>query len=103
MTPELMAKLEALASAGIELVPMAQVPNHFVFARDGFAALVEKRGQGFGQVGSAGLVTDSGFCALTWRADQAFFVSRGTESPASPEQIELLRAFDRDLRAALSS
>jgi hypothetical protein len=102
MSPEIFAKLEALAAADIELVPMAQVPHHFVFAREGFAALVEKRGQGFGQVGSAGMVTDGGFQALVWRDEAAFFVARGVENPATPEQIESLRAFDKDLRAALA-
>jgi hypothetical protein len=47
-------------------------------------------------------MTEHGFAALVWRGDQAFFVGKGFEQPASAEQVEKLRAFAGDLGRALS-
>lgn len=101
MDAALLAKLERVLAAGIEFVPDLKITSHYVFTRDGFAALVEKRDGGFGNIGAPGIVTESGFAALVWRAESPVFVGRGFEHPASAEQVESLRAFDRDLRAAL--
>jgi hypothetical protein len=64
-------------------------------------AFVERREDGFGNIGAAGLMTERGFGALIWRSDQAFFVGKGFEQPASPEQVELIRTFATDLANAL--
>ncbi|MBM3758050.1 MAG: hypothetical protein FJW38_29240 [Acidobacteria bacterium] len=101
MDAALLAKLERVLASGIELVPNLKITSHYVFTRDGFAALVEKRAGGFGNIGAPGIVTKSGFAALIWRGETAVFAGRGFEHPASADQVELLRAFDRDLRAAL--
>ena len=94
-------RLERICSAGIELVPDLNITSHYVFARGSFAALVEKRDGTFGNVGTPGLVTDSGFAALVWRGEQAVFVGRGFELVATEEHVTAIRAFDRDLNEAL--
>jgi len=93
--------LERLAAAGIQLLP-AQLANHFAFERGGFVCLVERAGEGFGNIGSPGLMTEKGFAALVWREDRAWFVARGFEQLATAEQVEEIRSFDADLRAALA-
>ena len=94
-------QLEKLAAAGIELVP-AEVTSHFIFTRDGFVAFVERRAEGFGNIGAPGLMTERGFAALIWRGDRGFFVARGFEQAASPEQVQQIRSFAADLAAALA-
>lgn len=101
MDPVLLAKLERVLAARIELVPDLKITTHYVFARDGFASLVEKRDGGFGNIGTPGLVTENGFAALLWRDGQGVFVGRGFEVPATDEQVSGIRAFDRDLNEAL--
>ena len=95
-------KLERLASASIDLVPASGLSRHFLFTRDRFVALVERRDEGFGAIGAAGLATEEGFAALTWQDGQARFVAHGWSQEATLEEVESLRAFQRDLRAALA-
>ncbi len=95
-------KLERLAAAGIQLAPLADLATYFVFERDGFVALVERtKEDGFGRIGSAGLLTDHGFAALIHRGNGAFFVTKGFEQAATAEQVEKLRRFAEDLEAAI--
>jgi len=94
--------LERLAAAQIRLVPVPGLTSHFVFERGGFAALVERTEQGFGQIGSAGLVTAEGLAPLVWRRGEAFFVRKSFERRAAPEEVEELRQFSRDLAEALA-
>jgi hypothetical protein len=101
MDAELLAKLERVLAAKIELVPDLNITTHYVFARDGFASLVEKRDGAFGNIGTPGLITEQGFAALLWRGSQGVFVGRGFEFAASDEQVAAIRAFDRDLNEAL--
>jgi hypothetical protein len=101
MDAALLAKLERVLAAKIELVPDLNITTHYVFARDGFAALVEKRDGGFGNIGTPGLVTESGFAALLWRGEQGVFIGRGFELLATQEQVTAIRSFDRDLNEAL--
>ena len=94
--------IERLAAAGFQLLPAFQIPTHYVLERDGFVALVERGPDGdFGAAGAPGLLGESGLAYLVWRGEAAVFVSKGSEVAATPEQIEGLRRFDRDLRAAL--
>lgn len=97
----LLAKLEKLAAAGIELLP-ADLGHYYIFMRDGFAALVERRDSGFGAIGSAGLLIEQGFAALLWRDNVPYFVGKGFEQPAASEQVQMLRSFEADLRGALA-
>jgi hypothetical protein len=94
------AALEKLAAASIQIVPV-EIASHFILERDGCVAFVERREQAFGNIGAPGLMTDRGYAALLWRGDQAFFVGKGFEQPASAEEVAKIRAFAADLAAAL--
>jgi hypothetical protein len=93
-------EIERLARAGIQLLP-AGLTSHFVFERDGYICLVERTGDGFGHIGAPGLMTEQGFAALVWRGNEGWFVGKGFERRASAQQVEEIRAFAADLRAAL--
>ncbi len=101
MTPSLIEKLERLAAAGIQIIPM-EITSHFILERDGFVSFVERRDEAFGNVGAPGLMTEKGYAALIWRGDQAFFTGKGFEQQASAEQVQRLRAFGADLENALA-
>jgi hypothetical protein len=100
VTQDLIQILEKLAAAGIQIVP-SEIASHFILERDGFVSFVQRREEGFGNIGTAGLMTERGFAALIWRGDQSFFVGKGFEQTASPEQVEKIRAFGSDLASAL--
>jgi hypothetical protein len=95
------AQLERLAAAGFQILPLEGLETHFVLERDGFVALVERKVDGFGGTGSAGLLTGKGFAALVWRGERAFFVGKGFEQAATVGQVAALRRFDADLRVVL--
>lgn len=102
MTPLVLAQLEKIAGAGIVLIPAPEVPSHFVFSRDGCVVLVERRGEGFGAVGSPGQLTEKGgFAALVQRDGVAWFVAKGGEWPAVPGEAEAARRLFADVRTAL--
>jgi hypothetical protein len=94
-------KLERLTAAGIRLLPTCEITTHYVFERDGFVALVARAGDGFGEIGSPGILTPQGFAALIRRKGKAFFVAQGYEQPADERQVEKLRQFASDLQAVL--
>lgn len=94
------AILERLAASEINLLPI-DLDRHYMFERDGFVALVEKRGDGFGAVGAAGLLTQSGLAPLVWRGDSPVFITRTSALDATQEQISSLRAFQSDLENAI--
>ena len=91
---------ERLVAAGIQIIP-SEITSHFILERDGFVAFVERRQEAFGNIGAPGLMTERGFAALIWRADQAFFVGKGFEQPATAEQVHAIRTFASDLTNAL--
>jgi hypothetical protein len=97
----LTAKFEKLVAANIRLLPLNGIANHFVFERDGFAALVERTPEGFGQIGSSGVLVDQGFAVLVRRGEKSFFVAKGFERPADPPEVDRLRQFSSDLENAL--
>jgi len=94
--------LQRLAAASINLIPL-DLEGYYAFERDGFLALVQRcKDDAFGQVGSAGLLTESGLAPLVWRGDQPVFASRSVpDSPATSEQVEALRRFQKDLQTAI--
>jgi hypothetical protein len=96
------ATFQKLVDANIELLPVPEITSHFVFHRDGFAALVERVRDNFGRIGAAGLLTEQGLAVLQWRGSDAFFVLKDLEQPASTVEIDRLRAFQRDLESALA-
>ena len=76
--------------------------KYILLARDGFAAIVSVDGGTLGRVGSSGLVTPSGLAVLVWRGESAYFVGKGLDVPATPEQLDRMRGFTNDLESALS-
>ncbi len=94
-------RFESLAVAGFQIIP-ADITSHFIVERDGFVAFIERRENNFGNIGSPGRMTERGYAALIWRGEQAFFVGKGFEQPASAEEIRKLRAFACDLEQALA-
>jgi hypothetical protein len=95
--------LQRLAEFEIDLLPVPGIENHFVFVREGFAALVERAPGGFGGIGGSGLLTEDGFAPLVWRGGRAYFVRKGFERPASEAEVEELHRFSSDLRQALTA
>lgn len=90
-------QLARLAERGINLVPAVEITTHFIFERDGFVALVERRDEGFGAIGAPGLLVSGGFAALVWRGSEPWFVARAFEQRATDEQVEGIRRFAADL------
>jgi hypothetical protein len=103
LPPGILSKLEALAAAGIDLVPMPSLERHFVFTRGGFASLVERLPEGFGRMGAPGKVTAYGLAMLVWRDASASFVCKDFSEAATKEEIERLRQFSADLARALGA
>ena len=99
MNPQVLAQLEKIAQAGIQLLSLPQVTTHFAFERDGFVILVERRGDGFGGIGAPGLLTEAGFAPLL----NDSFVAKGFQRPATEEECTTMRAFLTDLKAALAA
>ncbi len=92
--------LERLAVAGIQILPAIEIATHYVFERDGFVALVERTPDGFGGIGSAGILTGNGFAALIRRGNRSYFVAKNFEQEATLEQVASLKRFSSDLKAA---
>jgi hypothetical protein len=93
--------LERLASIGIRLLT-PDAKTHYLFARDPFVALVERRGDGAVNIGSTGLWTESGLAYLVWREKGPFLVSKGSEIPAEADQVAALCRFSEELAGALA-
>lgn len=96
-----LARLERLAAAGIQLLPTPELPHHFVFERAGCVVLVERRPDGFGGIGSPGALTERGFEALVERPAGPHFVYKGGERAAPAGEAEAARALLRDVQQAL--
>jgi hypothetical protein len=97
-------QLARLAERGINLLLASEITTHFIFERDGFIALVERKASGFGNMGAPGLLVEpAGFAALVWRDGEPWFVARGLAQQASPEQVAAIRGFAHDLEYALAS
>ncbi|MGO4879402.1 MAG: hypothetical protein ACLP59_01110 [Bryobacteraceae bacterium] len=88
-----------LASTGIQL--LTETNSYAMFARDNLIALVERTAAGYGSIGSTGMLTESGLAYLIWRDGRAFLAGKGFEYPATDEQVEAVRKFSEDLKAAL--
>jgi hypothetical protein len=86
-----------LAAAGIRLA--VETASHYLFTRDNFMVLLERRTN---SVGSTGMLTEHGLAYLIWRDGRAYLKSKGAENPATDEQIAAIRQFSSDVKAALS-
>ena len=97
MNPEIAARL---ASSGIQIV--SETRGHYLFSREQFLVLVERKQAGFGSIGSTGMMTENGLAYLIWREGRALLKGKGTEIEADAEQVEAMRRFSTDLEAALN-
>ena len=88
-----------LESTGIQL--LTETRSYAMFARDNLIALVERTADGYGSIGSTGVLTERGLAYLIWRDGQAFLAGKGFEQPATEEQVAAVRKFSGDLKAAL--
>lgn len=96
MTPELEARLQ---SVGIGLV--AESPVVSVFVREPCVAMVGRNAEGAFSLGSTGIMTEGGLAYLVWREGGPLLAAKGAEVLASAAQIESIRRFSEDLKAAL--
>jgi hypothetical protein len=83
-----------LDDLGISLVSKGEAVSLYV--RDMCVAAVGET------QGSTGLMTEHGLAYLVWHDGKPFLAAKGTETPATPEQVEAIQKFSRDLTAALS-
>jgi hypothetical protein len=91
---------ERLASRRIQVV--ADTRGHCIFTRDNCIALVARTAAGFGSIGSTGLMTDAGLAYLFWRDGRGVLLAKGSEVSAEAAQVEVIRQFSEDLKAALA-
>lgn len=96
MIPEVAARLAAL---GIEL--MGEAKAFSIFARGNCIVLVHRTDAGFTSLGSSGIMTESGLAYLVWRDNRPLLVGKGVEVAADAGQVEGIRQFSGDLKAAL--
>jgi hypothetical protein len=93
VSPEVAARLEAL-----HIQSFATEKGYTFFTRENCAAI----GRG-DSLGSSGMMTEAGLAYLTWQDGRPFLAAHGGNAvPASPEQVEVLRRFSEDLKAALN-
>lgn len=102
MNPALLAQLERLAARGIQILPVPQIPSHFVLERNGCAVLVERREEGFGAIGSPGALSEKGFAALVTRDGRDWFIGKDESREAAAGEAADARNLYRDLREILA-
>ena len=86
---------DRLAASGIQVA--AETEAHSLLTRDNCIALLDRRGG----LGSTGMLTENGLAYLVWRGGEARLKSRTADLPATADQVDAIRAFSRDLEAAL--
>jgi hypothetical protein len=91
---------ERLANCKIHIA--AEAPGHYLLVRENLAALVERAADGFGSIGSTGIMTENGLAYLVWREGRPFLVGKGGESAAAAAEVEAIHQFSEDLKAALA-
>ncbi|HTP36546.1 MAG TPA: hypothetical protein VMJ75_30430 [Candidatus Acidoferrales bacterium] len=88
--------MSRLDDFGIRL--MVQGPVVSIYVRENCIAVV-----GGGTQGSTGMLTPQGLAYLIWRDGRPLLASKSIETPATPEQVEAVRKFSEDLKAALGT
>jgi hypothetical protein len=97
VNPEIAARLESRGIAWF-----ATEKGYTMFTRDNCAAIGHEQNGAY-SVGSSGIMTETGLGYLTWRDGCAFVTAHGgSETPAADEQVEAVRGFSNDLKAALA-
>ncbi len=82
---------------------IAETKEYRLYSRDTCVAMVHFTQSGDSSIGSSGMMTENGVAYLMWRDGRAVLVAKGLEVPASPEQVEALRQFSRDLKALVTT
>jgi len=98
VTPELAARLAAYR---IEL--LTEGVKFWVLARQDCFALVQAGEGGTLGIGSSGIMTENGLAYLVSCEDGFRLAAKGSEVPASPAEVEAIRNFSNDLKAALAA
>jgi hypothetical protein len=98
VTPELVARL---AAKRIEL--LSEGGEFCVLARENCFAMVRAGEAGVLGIGSSGMLTENGLAYLVWREGEPRLVAKGGDLAASTLEVEALRGFSEDLKAALGS
>ena len=101
MSPALISQLERLAAAGVQMIPVPELAAYFVLEREGCVVLVERRGEGFGAVGSPGVLLEGGFAALVSRDGKDWLIGKGETRAPSGGEASAARRLYRDLREIL--
>ena len=101
MSPTLISRLERLAAAGIQILPFPELSTHFVLEREGCVVLVERRGEGFGALGSPGVLIEGAFAALVMRGGKDWLVGKNTSREAAGAEASAARRLYRDVRDIL--
>ena len=84
---------------------MVEGPAVSIYVRDNCIAAVGgiHRGGPRGNQGSTGMMTEQGLAYLVWHDGRPYLAARSGETPATPEQVEIIRRFSEDLKTALST
>jgi hypothetical protein len=101
LNPRLLAQLELLATAGIQILPVPEIASHFVLERKGCVVLVERREDGFGAAGSPGALSERGFAALVQRDGRDWFIGRNEAREATEAEADEARRLYREIRDIL--
>jgi len=72
---------------------IAEAKEYVLYGRGACVAMV--RGS---SIGSSGYMTEKGIAYLVWRDGRPWLVSKGSEVPATPEQVGEIRKFSEDLK-----
>jgi hypothetical protein len=92
VNPEIAARLRAL-----HIECFATEKGYTFYTRENCAAI----GHGV-NLGSSGIMTESGLAYLVWRGGQPYLAAHGgAETAATPEQVDAVRQFSDDLKTAL--
>jgi hypothetical protein len=80
---------------------MVEGPAVSIYLRDNCIAAVG--GANVINQGSTGMMTEQGLAYLVWRDGLPYLAAKGGETPATPEQVEIIRKFSADLKSALNT
>jgi hypothetical protein len=97
VSPEIAARLETL-----NIQWMVNEAGYAVFTRGDLIAIAQCAEDRIASLGSTGIMTDNGLAYLAWREDRPVLAAHGgKETPATSRQVETIRDFSAQLKAAL--
>ena len=97
MTPGLIARL---AACRIEL--LSEAGEFCLLARENCFAMLDRGRAGALGIGSSGIMTENGPAYLVWRQGEPRLIAKDSDLPAGAAQVEAIRSFSEDLKAAIS-